>query len=232
MTKQLTIVYHLHKMYDATKQSIKSVLSQNDKTFDIVCILDNIDNGIKKILEDREITTLLYKSKKISFIVVDKTLGHSWCFNKANELGKTPYVYYASSGCVFNTNFVKEVNKKLSAKKPDLLIFNYDEKHHKHFLQLTEKTDSYHFYQTFLNSYTNKIFKFKFLQEHKIKFAEFKHYTHLFIYNVLSNFPYIEQLQKVLVEVHFPKHPGYNTYDLLTQFQIIYKNARKTAFYK
>ena len=61
---------------------------------------------------------------------------------------------------------------------------------------------------------------------------EFKHYTHLFIYKVLSNFPYIEQLQKILVDVHYAKHPGYNTYDVLTQFQKIYQDGKNTPFYK
>ena len=232
MAKQLTIVYHLHKSYNESKQSVKSILSQSDKNFDIICILDNIDTGIKKILVERDVTSLLSKTKNLTFIVVDKTLGHSWCFNRAMDEVKTPYVYFASGGCVFDKNFVKEVSKTLLAKKPDLLIFNYDQKTHKHFLELTEKTDNYHFYQTFLNSYTNKIFKFDFLKKHDIQFAEFKHYTHLFIYKVLSNFPYIEQLQKVLVDVHYAKHPGYNTYDVLTQFQKIYKHAKKTEFYK
>ena len=232
MAKQLTIVYHLHVAYDESKKSVKSILSQSDKNFDIICILDNIDSAIKKIIEDKEITSLMSKTKNVTFIVVDKTLGHSWCFNKAMELVKTPYLYYASGGCVFHTDFVKEVSKKLEAKKPDLLIFNYDEQTHKHFLELTEKTDSYHFYQTFLNSYTNKIFKCEFLKKHNIQFVEFKHYTHLFIYKVLSNFPYIEQLQKILVDVHYAKHPGYNTYDVLTQFQKIYKDGKKTEFYK
>ena len=232
MEKQLTIVYHLHMMYKQAKQSVLSILSQSDKNFDIICILDNIDSGLKKILDDKEITSHLAKNKNITFIVVDKTLGHSWCFNRANELLKTPYVYYASGGCIFDTNFIKEVSKKLETSKPDMLVFNYSKEMQRQFLDLTEKTDAYHFYLTFLNSYTNKIFKVAFLKDHNVKFAEFKHYTHYFIYNVLKNFPYIEQLDKILVDVHYAKHPGYNTYDVLTQFVKIYNEGKSTPFYK
>ncbi|MCF0124428.1 MAG: hypothetical protein HUJ68_01495 [Clostridia bacterium] len=77
MEPKLTIVYHLHNSYVNTKESILSILSQTDKNFNVVCILDNIDNGIKKLLADKDIMGLANFKKGVSTIILDKTLGHS-----------------------------------------------------------------------------------------------------------------------------------------------------------
>ena len=77
METKLTIVYHLHNSYVNTKESIISLLTQTDKNFDVICILDNIDNGIKKLLVDKDIAKQATYKKGVATIVLDKTLGHS-----------------------------------------------------------------------------------------------------------------------------------------------------------
>ena len=77
MEKLFTIICHLHFSYKDIRKAMMSILSQSDKNFNVICILDNIDQNIKDILVDPEIDAMIEKSENISAIVVDKKLGHT-----------------------------------------------------------------------------------------------------------------------------------------------------------
>ena len=77
MKKLLTIVCHLHFGYKDIRKAMMSILSQSDKNFDVICILDNINQSIKDILVEPEIDAVIKKANNISAIVVDKKLGHT-----------------------------------------------------------------------------------------------------------------------------------------------------------
>ena len=233
MEKKLTIVYHLYQSHDRTREYIVSLLSQSDKNFNIICILDNIDDEIKSILNDKEIVQLIL-ANTVSCMVVDKTLGHSWCFNQAYNMIQTPYVYFCANTqatSIFDANFVKEINEKLATCDPDLILFNFSEETLEHFMNLTQKQDEFHYYLTFFQSYLNKVLKMEFLKKHNIKFCEFKNYTHYIVYDIVSHYPFIEQIPKILITMYFNKHPGYNIYDVLTQFKKIYSECKDSPFF-
>ena len=81
MEPKLTIVYHVHNSYVNTKESIISLLTQTDKNFNVICILDNIDDGIKSILNEKKVvSSLLENNVSCIVVVIGFNIGGKLCY--------------------------------------------------------------------------------------------------------------------------------------------------------
>lgn len=223
MAPKITIIYHLHHFHANIEKSIKSLIDQTSKDFNIIIVNDHIDKKIRNLL-----TTLyddLNKVNDLKSLLFSRHLGHSYAFNFALSYVKTPYVVFAGGESIFQPQFIETINKKLDELKPEILVYGFD-------APCGVNTDkdlnlkSSHLYTFLIANTMNKIFNVKFLNDNKIEYKNFKHYSMLFNIECYKKAKNIAFLPNNLSKIYISMTRNFDLYDLIDQISIVMEDDK------
>lgn len=227
---QLTVVYHLYKGYDHSLKSLESLIKQKDKNFQMIFIADAVDKKIKTIFSDFDFS---HNFPNAIFINIENYLGHSYSYNFATQIAKTPYIYFASSSCVYEPNFIEKINHAINEENSDLIVFDEKNNHFKKELNILKNENYLNELKILINSsHLNKVFKVDFLNKNNIRWVNFKHYPLVYLYEVYSKLNTVKFLDEVLFAIHTAKKPTYNIADLIYQFEYLNEKYENSPFYQ
>lgn len=212
---QLSIVYHIFKNTTNLEASLKLLINQSDKNFELIIFDDNANTHAQEIISKLDFSPI----KKYKYVSNNHNLGHALCFNMARNLASCPFIYYTGSNAVFSPDFVKEINQILKDKpQTDILSFwtnSFDSKKTNELFAL-KKSDNF-IYQVLLHGLKNKIFRIDFLKENKLNLIPYRHLVLIFNLHVLSLFKHWEFYNKQIISFKRNKTYSYNLCDLLDE---------------
>lgn len=220
MNNNLTLIFHLYKNTKSLDKSIKSILTQTDKNFELIIIDDDSTQDVTSIISKNDINAL-----NIKFLSFSENFGHSFSFNYAIKHATNNYVYYFGSNVHLEPNFVELINQKISENK-NADVFSFD-------LTPQNKNDAsikvLHNIKDMIENdvmvqIKDKVLSKNFLVKNKIGFTPFKHYSLLFFVNLLKSNPKWVHINKNIVSVSTISSYSYNLYDTSTQIDEIIRN--------
>lgn len=213
---QLTLVYHFKSYYKTLEKSINSLVNQTNQDFDLILIDDGMSSKTREIINKFNLSA---KFKNLKFISIDKPLGHTYCFNAVLEnFELTPYIYFLSPGVVYKENFVETITNIINENKDyDVICFDCKNVFPKDINEVNELTKNKIIYPYFTSTYTNKIYSKRFINEHKLRFASFHHYTTLWNFQTFLYLKSLRIIHEPIAKLEWQGSPSYNLYDLINQ---------------
>lgn len=224
---KLTIVYHLHNFHANIAHSVKSLISQTSKDFNIIIVNDNVDKKVRTILA--EFYDELNHVNNCKLLIFSRHLGHSYAFNFAMKYVQTPYVVFAGGESVFDKDFVKIISDNLEKFNPEILVYGFDAPCGivcNQDLDLKNK----HFYSFLIANTMNKIFSTKFLIANNLQYRNFKHYSLLFNVQCYVKANIICYLPNNLLTIYTKITRSYDLHDLVDQIEILLKDPNYMKF--
>lgn len=215
---KLSFIYHLYNNAVYLEKSIKSIMDQTSKEFEVIFIDDYSSNEVKEILNKFDLS-----DKRFKIVRLFENYGRSFSYNLGLEKASGKYVYYAESNNIFSKDFVETIINAASKKDYDYISFKTDSAYLNDSLDqdvevdITEnKMDSW-----IVNcsiTIRNKVFRKQFLEKNKITFTNYKNLYPIYLFEVLTKYQSAYFISKTILEfkrdVNEIKYT-YNLYDIL-----------------
>ncbi|MDE5545334.1 MAG: glycosyltransferase family 2 protein [Malacoplasma sp.] len=212
---KITFIYHLYENSTNLEKSIKSLLNQTSKSFEIIFIDDFASDEVKTILNSFDLS-----DKKFKIVRLFENYGRSFSYNLGLEKASGSYVYFAESKNIFEPDFVKTIINILDNKKYDFIGFktninnvNDDFETEKEITKEELSTNA-SFIVNCAISIRNKVFKKSFLEKKKINFVNYKNLYPIYLFDVLNSYETAFYSSKKLLNLENGKNSVKYTYNL------------------
>ncbi len=216
---KITIFLHLHENATNLTKTLDSISNQTCKDFDLIIIDDNSCNKIKNILAEYNWGS--FKNIKICFL--NENYGDSYAFNYAVKKATTEYIFSCSCGYILNNNFIKIINKHINSKNDaDVFSFSKGDRHvNSDWNLLNASSDDCYASQDIVSDYKLKVFKREFLVKNNISMCDFRHYTLIFLIDIMRANPIWYFINESLLTYESQIELTYNIFDLYEQCKMI-----------
>lgn len=216
---KITFIYHLYENSANLEKSIKSLLNQTSKRFEIIFIDDFAFDEVKKVLNSFDLS-----DKKIKIVRLFENYGRSFSYNLGLEKASGTYVYFAESKNVFDPDFVKTIVNISENKKYDFIGFktNIDDVNDDFENEVEITKDNLDKNASLVVNCAitirNKVFKKVFLEKNKINFTNFKNLYPVYLFEVFNSYETAYYVSKKLIDLESNENSikyTYNLYNIL-----------------
>lgn len=228
---KLTVAYYLYQDYDNLEESLKSLLSQQNKDLEIIFMFDFTTTQVDDIFSKFDTS-----ASNIKIVRFQESLGISYSSNFAIKLAKGEYIYFAEQKVNFKHGFFDTFSKWIAnGKKYDFISF--DKK-----TSLILKDDSalieydknnvdssLAFIANSKLSIKYRIFNTLFLREKNIQFVLYKNFHSLFVFDVIENSSNWLISNNFLIDWYESKFKNfdYSLYDILNSSSVLSSKLNK-----
>jgi hypothetical protein len=117
----ITLLYYIKKNTKYLAQSIKSILSQKNKNFDLIIFNPVNDESVNKILSNINIKGV----NKFTYIKSNNEINKGQAYSLLKNKVDTKYIWFGDSTAILEDNFIQAFYDSFeSCKNPDVISFS------------------------------------------------------------------------------------------------------------